>query len=396
MMQTALLSAIPQSDVDLYRDDILLDPYATYQTLRNAGPLVWLSRLNMYVASRYSVVKEILATPSVFISGKGVMMNERINTALQGIGLCSDGVEHDKIRRIEIKPLMPRELRSLKDTISSEAESIADRLVAARHFDAATDLAQHLPLSIVSNLVGLPEDGRERMLEWAAANFNCFGPLNERAIGSFDLFQEMVNYALEYAVRGKLKPGSWAEMLHDAADRGEIPKEQASLMALSYVGPSLDTTIFAISSAIWLFANNPDQWDLIREDSTLIPNAISEVIRMESPIQGFSRFAVQEHSFDDMTIPRDSRVIVLYGSANRDERRWVDPGQFDVRREGVSGQLAFGHGEHSCIGINLARMEMAALLTALTKRVKRFEIRSSERVINNTLRGFKKLDVVVH
>ncbi|MCP1920639.1 cytochrome P450 [Bradyrhizobium sp. USDA 4532] len=185
-------------------------------------------------------------------------------------------------------------------------------------------------------------------------------------------------------------------MLHDAADRGEIPKEQASLMALSYVEPSLDTTIFATSSAIWLFANNPDQWDLIREDSTLIPNAISEVIRMESPIQGFSRFAVQEHSFDDMAIPQESRVIVLYGSANRDERRWVDPGRFDVRREGVSGQLAFGHGEHSCIGINLARMEMAALLTALAKRVKRFEIRSSERAINNTLRGFKKLDVIVH
>jgi hypothetical protein len=91
MTQTALESTIPQSDVDPYRDDILLDPYATYQTLRNAGPLVWLNRLNMYAASRYSVVKEILATPSVFISGKGVLMNERINMALQSIGLCSDG-----------------------------------------------------------------------------------------------------------------------------------------------------------------------------------------------------------------------------------------------------------------------------------------------------------------
>ena len=146
-----------------------------------------------------------------------------------------------------------------------------DRLVAKGTFNAATELAQHLSVTIVSHAVGLPEEGRERMLEWAAAAFNGFGPMNRRTLESFDTMKKTMNYALTQCVRGKLKPGGWAEMLHDAADSGEIPKDKPSLMALDYVGPSLDTTIFAISSAIWLFAQHPDQWDIVRKDPSLIP-----------------------------------------------------------------------------------------------------------------------------
>ena len=172
--------------------------------------------------------------------------------------------------------------------------------------------------------------------------------------------------------------------------------DDARLMALSYVAPSLDTTIFAIGSAIWLFANYPDQWQLLRDDPSLIPTAINEILRMESPIQGFSRYSVADHEFDGVTLPADSRIIVLYGSANRDERRWTSPETFDIRRGGVARHLAFGYGEHACIGLNLAKLEMAALFSALGATVGRFECVSSERVLNNTLRGFRHHDVRVH
>ena len=206
----------------------------------------------------------------------------------------------------------------------------------------------------------------------------------------------MYDYAMTQCVRGKLKPGSWAEMLHDAADNGEITADEARLMALSYVAPSLDTTIFAIGSAIWLFAQNPAQWALLRENPKLIPGAINETVRIESPIQGFSRYAIADHEFAGVTLPAGSRVIVLFGAANRDERRWTDPETFDIRREGVARHLAFGYGEHACIGMNLARLEIAALFTALARNVARFECLASERVLNNTLRGFRHLDVRVH
>ncbi len=391
------MTTIESSDIDLYCDNSLLEPYRNYEAIRALGAVVYLAKLGMYVTGRYEVVKEILSRPDVFISGNGVMMNDTVNNAFKGgIGLCTDGSEHARIRRVEARPLSPRALGELRDTITHEANALVERLVHRGSFDAATELAQHLPLAIVSNLVGLPEEGRERMLEWAAANFDSFGPLNDRATTALDTFQEMYNYAMTQCVRGKLKPGSWAEMLHDAADNREISDNEARLMALSYVAPSLDTTIFAIGSAIWLFANNPDQWQLLRDDPSLIPSAINEILRMESPIQGFSRYAVADHEFDGVTLPADSRVIVLYGSANRDERRWTNPETFDIRREGVARHLAFGYGEHACIGLNLAKLEMAALFSALAATVSCFECVSSERVLNNTLRGFRHLDVRVH
>ncbi len=388
-------SAIPTSDVDLYSDASLYDPYPIYRELRDAGPLVYLNKLGMYVVARYNEVREALNTPKVFSSAHGVMMNQPMNDTLRGIVLCTDGDEHDQMRRVLIKPVTPGALRPLREQIIDEAERLADRLVAQKTFDAATELAQYLPLTIVSNLVGLPEEGREKMLEWAAANFNCFGPMNRRTEESFDTLKEMVHYALTQSVRGKVKPGSWAEMLHDAGDRGEIPMEKCSLMALDYMGPSLDTTIFAIGSAIKLFAENPDQWDAVCQDPSMVPNATNEVVRIESPIQGFSRFAIDDYVFDGAVIPKESRVIVLYGSANRDERKWGNPEVFDVKRP-AADHLGFGSGEHSCVGMNLARLEIHAVLTALAKRVKRFELREAKRVQNNVLRGLEKCVVSVH
>ena len=392
-----MMSTIEAVDIDLYCDESLLDPFGNYEVIRDMGPVVYLKNLGMYATGRYEVVKEILSRSDVFISGNGVMMNDTVNDIFKGgIGLCTDKEEHMRIRRVEARPLSPNSLGELRDTITREADALAEDLVERGTFDAATELAQHLPLTIVSNLVGLPEEGRERMLEWAAANFDSFGPLNDRATTALDTFQEMYEYAMNQCVREKLKPGSWAEMLHDAADNGEISPDEARLMALSYVGPSLDTTIFAIGSAIWLFANNPEQWQLLRDDPKLIPSAINETVRIESPIQGFSRFAIVDHEFDGVTLPGDSRVIVLFGSANRDERHWADPETFDIRRKDVARHVAFGYGEHACIGMNLARLEIGAIFTALARNVERFECVSSERALNNTLRGFRHLDVRVH
>ena len=166
-------------------------------------------------------------------------------------------------------------------------------------------------------------------------------------------------------------------------------------MMNDYMGPSLDTTIFAVSSAIWLFAQHPEQWDAVRADPSLIPNAVNEVLRLESPIQGFSRMVTRDHVVDGVTIPANTRVIVLYGSANRDERKWEDPERFDVRRR-ASEHLAFGQGPHACVGMSLARLEIKALLTALAKRVTRFELGHTRRAINNVLRGFESVEVTVH
>lgn len=383
-------------DIDLYSKESLLDPYKNYKRIRDVGPFAYMNNLGMYVLARYAEMKEAIAHPEVFTSGSGVMMNATMNEALGGkIGLCTDGEEHQRIRRVESRPLTPRALRALRETITDEAEAVVERLVQRGSFDAVSDLAHYLPLSIVSNLVGLPEEGRERMLIWAAANFDSVGPLTDRSAKSLSVFEEMYSYAMNHCVRGKLKPGSWAEMLHDAADTGEITHDEARLMALSYVAPSLDTTIFAISNAIWLFAKNPEQWTDLCAHPALIPNAINEVLRLESPVQGFSRLTVTDYDFDGDIIPAQSRVIFLFGSANRDERRWPDPETFDIRRPRAGEHFAFGGGPHACVGMNLARMEVSAILTALSRKVIHFEEGSSKKTVNSTLKGFERLEITV-
>jgi cytochrome P450 len=381
--------------VDIFSDAVLYDPFPTYDYLRELGSAVWLEKLGFFILTRFEDVKSALANPDVFCSGQGVMMNDRMNETLRGIVLCSDGVPHDLMRKVLIAPLLPKALRELTDRITHEAENVIERLVAKKRFDAATELAQHLPVTIVSDLVGLPEEGRERMLVWASANFDCFGPMNQRTKDAFPIVEEMVRFAFEECVPGKLKPDGWAQKIWDAAERGEIRHDQCPIMMNDYMGPSLDTTIFATQAAIRLFAENPDQWDILRANPSLIPNAVNEVVRVESPIQNFSRVVTSDFAIDGGIIPAGSRVIMSYGAANRDPRKWEEPAKFDVQRRALD-HVGFGHGAHQCIGNNLARMEIAALLTALVSRVQRFELHGAERCLNNVLRGHARLDISVH
>ena len=160
---------------------------------------------------------------------------------------------------------------------------------------------------------------------------------------------------------------------------------------VDYVAPSLDTTISAISSALQLFAVFPEQWEIVKDNRDLIPNAVNEVIRYESPVRAFSRKAFRESTIGEVAIPAGSRVLVIYASANRDEREWDQPDVFDVRRD-ATRQLGFGHGAHACAGQGLARMETEAMLRALAERVDRMELTSPPAwVINNVIRRHERL-----
>jgi cytochrome P450 len=388
-------SKAPTSTLDPYTDQALLNPWPLYRELREMGPAVWLEKYGMFVFTRYESVLKALRDWEAFPSSFGVMMNEDMNQLLRGNTLCSDGDAHNRLRRVVNRPLTPAALMSLQEEVEREAGAVVERLCAKGRFCATAELATHLPVTIVSSAIGLPEEGRERMMEWSIGMFNCFGPMNERARHAMPVLSEMMNYARNHAVPGRLKPGSWAEAIHLAAAAGEVPSEAVPVMMIDYMGPSLDTTIFGISSGIWLFANNPDQWDLVRNDLSLIPAAINEILRMEAPVQGFSRYVARDYNLDGVALPQGSRAIVFYGAANRDQRQFPDPDRFDVRRDNAGRHLAFGAGPHGCLGMHLAKLEMRSLFMALARKVKRFHIEAEERVLNNILRGFSRLIVTV-
>jgi len=389
-----MTAQIPVDDVDLYRDEARINPYPVYQRLRDAGPVVHLTRHDLYALSRYDDVRTALMDWETFSSARSVFVDPKMNAQLEGITLCSDPPEHTMLRSVLGRPLRPDRMRQIAPRIDAAAEQVVTELVAKGRFDAATELAEHLPMTVVSELVGLGEDHRGRMLEWAAAIWDVQGPADERFAAAMPLVEEFLGFAANEAVPGKIDPDGWAAQLYTAADRGELPRDKCPVMMLDYVTPSLDTTILAITNMVALFAEHPDQWDLLRADRTLIPHAINESLRLESPVPQFSRVLTRDHEVGGVPLPAGARVALLYGAANRDERKYPDPARFDITRR-PSDQLAFGRGEHACVGMNLARLEMSALIGHLADQVSRFEVVASRPLISNGLRGLEHLDVLV-
>jgi cytochrome P450 len=386
----------PTYDADIYADEALLEPYEHYRRLRDLGPAVWLERHGAYAITRYADVRAVLADSETFRSANGIALNEPANSAILGCTLASDGDLHAHLRQVVAHRLTPRSLRPMKEQVTEAADALVAELVERGSFDAVADLARALPLSIVPDFIGWPQEGREHLLRWAGANFDSFGPVNERVEKALPQCGEMAAFGAEIVRTGNVLPGSLGASVLEARDRGEVTTEQTMMLMLDYLAPSLDTTISAVGSAIWLLGEHSDQWDAIREDPKLIPNAVNEVLRYESPISSFGRLVNADTEVDGVPIPAGSRVVISYASANRDERKWQDPDVFDVTRKDAVHQLGFGYGEHGCAGQALARMETESILTALARSVTRFELGTPERALNNLIRALGALPVTVH
>lgn len=386
---------LPVFDGDLYADEVIRDPYPVYARLRAMGPVVWLSQLQVYALPRYAEVAGVLRQPRRFISSRGVSLNERTNRLLVGSTLNSDPPEHDATRAITSAPLLPGALEAITPRIRAAADHLVADLAQRRRFDAVSDFAQHLPVSIVAELVGLPDTARQKMLTWASATFNLFGPENERARAAFDDLRDLKAFLDEHATPDKLKPGGWAARIFDVGAERGIPFETCAQLMRDYINPSLDTTISSTGQAIRFFADAPEQWALVRERPELIPNAVEEVVRLASPIRAFTRFVAEDSEIAGVPVPQGARVMVMYASANRDERKFADPDRFDVTRD-VHDHLGFGSGVHMCMGMHLARLEIVSLLQSLARRVKTIRLDGAPVVaMNNTIRAYASLPVVV-
>ena len=386
---------IPRYEQDFYSDAFIADPLPHYAAMRALGPVVFLPTLGNYAVTRYEEVKQALRHFEVFSSAQGVAADQAGCDFLRGVHgntLNSDPPQHDVMRAVVAAPLLPGALESIRGRIEAEAEAEAliGRLLSRNSFDGMADLARHLPLTIVTELVGLAEDGRENMLHWAAAAFDILGVQNERGQCGMQTMTEMRRYIATEAVPERLKPGSWTGRLYELVDRGQIPRDMVPLLVRDYISPSLDTTISATGELFHQLARNPTQWNRIRRDPALIPGAVNEAVRLGSPVRSFSRTLTRDFEIGGTALPKGARAMVLYASANRDERRFADPDRFDPGRPGAH-HVGFGHGIHQCVGMHLARLEMESLLRAMVDRVAAVEIGEPTMAMNNTIRAFATL-----
>ena len=382
---------VPTYRADIYSAAAIVDPYPHYERLRALGPVVWLSKQRVYALPRYAECKAALRDDKTFASGSGVALNVFTNRMSRGTTLNSDGDEHDKRRKLVAHRLTPKALRKTSDAVTAQAEQVVDAAVAQGSIDGVRDVATALPLSIVPDLVGWPREGRDNLIDWAGATFDFLGPANKRSVAAIPASLQMLRFTRRVVRERSVLEGSMGHDVMAAVDAGTLDKSEVPPLMIDYLAPSLDTTISAIASALYLFATHPEQWRAIRDDPSLIPNAVNEVVRIESPLRAFSRRVTTDVEVAGTTLPKGARVLVIYASANRDALQWTDPDTFDVHRDATS-QLGFGHGTHGCAGQGLARMETQAILTALAARVEHIRCTGEPTwALNNIIHRFERL-----
>ncbi|MEV0358116.1 cytochrome P450 [Nocardia sp. NPDC050697] len=380
---------VPAYRRDLYSRAAILDPHPHYARLRDLGPVVRLPRRG-YALPRYVECRAVLRDHDTFVSGAGVALNPVTNRMSRNTTLGSDGTDHRRRRTLLAHRMLPRALRTIQEAVQRRAAETVEAALRAGTVDGVA-LAAALPLSIVPDLVGWPRDGREHLLDWAAATFDALGPLNGRGLRTAGANLAMLRYTRALVRDRALLPGSAGADVLLAADAGEISPAEATALMIDYLAPSLDTTIGALSAALHLFATHPGQWAALRANPGLVPNAVNEAIRYESPIRGFTRTVRRPAEIAGTPLPAGAKVLVLYASANRDPREWDDPDTFDIHRD-ASRQLGFGYGRHGCAGQALARLEAGAVLTALAERVTRIELAGEpEWLRNNVIRRHARL-----
>jgi hypothetical protein len=389
---------VPVSDLDSFAADYLADPLPAQALLREAGPVVRLSRYNVWAVARYQEVREVLNDWRTFSSARGVGLSDfsrekpwRVPSLL----LEADPPLHERTRKVLDGVLSPTAIRSLRAQFAAAADRMIDNLLERRSFDAVRDLAEAYPLEVFPDAVGMPRENRRYLLPYGNMAFNAFGPRNAYFAEAMRDAEPVLAWIGAQTQREALAPDGFGAAVHAAADAGRLSREEAPLVVRSLLTAGVDTTVSGIGAALYCLARFPDQFRRLRANPALARAAFEEAVRYESPVQTFFRTTTRAVELGGTRIDEGEKVLMFLGAANRDPRRWERPDEYDIGRRNA-GHVGFGFGIHQCVGQVLARLEGDCVLTALGRKAASIEITGPiERRFNNTLRGLASLPVTM-
>ena len=376
--------------VGLYSRSALLRSDDHFRRMRGIGPIVWLPRHRMWAVARFDEVRAALRARDALISGAGIAANRIANRLDAPTTLTSDGADHSRRKTVLLAPLLPRALDEIRARIEDQARDVLARARGTGWIEGMT-IASRVPTSVVAELVGLDDRGREKMLLWASKTFDMLGALNLRAMLALPTLLDLTRYS-DQLDRSRVAPGGWAARLFDAADDRRITSNEAAALIIDYVAPSLDTTILATGHMLWLLGTTSGALERIRAEPELIPGVVNEVVRLASPIRGFTRLAVEDYIVGEHVVRAGQRLLVLFASANRDERQYEAPDEFRISRA-PKDHVGWGFGVHTCAGINLAKLELETILRTLVSECSTILARKPVPIVNNVLQGFRSVEI---
>jgi 4-methoxybenzoate monooxygenase (O-demethylating) len=390
-------AGIPHSAIDPFSVDFLRDPHPAHEALREAGPVVWLKQYDAFAVARHGEVRQVLNDPTTFCSSRGVGLSDFQREKPwrpPSVVLERDPPEHDRARAVLNRALSATVMRSLRARFAEAADELAEKLARKARFDAISDCAEVYPMMVMPDAIGLSRQGREHLLPYAATVFNMFGPDNELRRAAVAQMAPHVEWISAQCKREALSDGGIGAAIHDAADAGEVTRQEAELLIRSLLSAGFDTTVHGLGAAMRQLALNPDQFAALRADPSKARAAFEEAVRLETPVQTFFRTTTREVEIGGATIPEGEKVLMLLGAANRDPRKWPNPDCYDIDRS-TTGHVGFGAGLHMCVGQLLARLEGETLLGTLARAFARIDPDGEPTpLMNNTLHGWVRLPVI--
>ncbi|MCX4478289.1 cytochrome P450 [Streptomyces cellulosae] len=387
------------------------DPYPAYAELREQGRVRYFEPTDQWLVAHHADVSALLRDRRLGRTYQHRFSHEEFGRTppppehepfhtLNDHGMLDlEPPDHTRIRRLVSKAFTPRTVERLRPYVERLAGELVDGLVAAGGGDLLRDVAEPLPVAVIAEMLGIPESDRAPLRPWSADICGMYelNPSEEAAAKAVRASLEFSDYLRDLIAERRENPGddlvSGLIAAHDEGDR--LTEQEMISTCVLLLNAGHEATVNSTVNGWWALFRHPDQLAALRADHSLVPTAVEELMRYDTPLQLFERWVLDEIEIDGQVIPRGAEIAMLFGSANHDPAVFTDPSRLDLTRRD-NPHISFSAGIHYCIGAPLARIELAASMTALLDRAPTLRLAAEPaRKPNFVIRGLEGLEVEV-
>jgi len=368
----------------------LIDPYPDYKNWRENNPIWWAEDVNAWVISRYKDVHLVLKDPKLFSSAAMGERDHEISLPL----LTDDPPRHSKLRAIMNKAFTSRAIKLMENEVRSMSNDLLNKLDISKPVDIAHEFTIPLPISVISQLMGIPFERKDDFKRWSDA---LTGTGSETEIEKrMPEIINMRNYFLSLIPLRKENPGDdlISKVVNAEVDGETLDDNTIAGFNMLLLIAGNETTTNLLSNMLNHISYNPNIWKQLRKDKSLVDAAIEETLRFDSPVHWVSRRATEDTELSGQIIKKGENVFAIMGSANRDSNHYDNPEEFRLDRKQNKDHHTFGHGIHFCMGAPLARLEGKYALEGLLNRfeeVTPLKDAKNQRTSSSMLRGYHHL-----
>ena len=369
---------VQNTKVDFYNPDTFEHgpPFDVFKELRENEPVYWNPQkedegTGFWVITRYDDVVETSLDHESYLSGHGVFIDDSVGgSELMLVNM--DAPKHSGLRNLVSTGFTPKMIRRMEPHVRDIAAAIVDNIAKNGECDFVTDVAVELPLQVIAELIGIPQEDRHQIFQWSnqmiAVGDPEYSPDMDTATKAA---AEIFAYCNELTAEKRENPKDdlLTVLLNADVDGEKLEDMELNMFFLLLAVAGNETTRNLIGGGMLAFFENPDQWERLKDDSSLMPTAVEEMLRWVSPIMYFRRTASKATEIHGQKIKEGDKVTLWYGSANRDPEAFEDPSKFDIGRE-PNAHVALGAGgPHFCLGASLARLEIRLMFEEVVKRL---------------------------